>query len=117
MYSDLDMTVLCNGSTGSAAEVFVATMRDYGLATVVGETTYGKGIMQYYLPLSMLGDFTGYIKLTTYAYVTQCGETYHGIGITPHVEEILSTEARQYPIDSIPQAVDNQLQAAIAQFS
>ena len=117
MYADLDMTVLCNGSTASAAEVFVATMRDYGLATIVGETTFGKGIMQSYLPLSTLGDYTGYIKITTYAYVTKCEETYHEIGITPHVQVALSAHAQQYPIYSIPQAEDNQLQAAIAQLS
>ncbi len=117
MYADLDMTVLCNGATASAAEVFVATMRDYELATVVGEKTFGKGIMQSYLPLSALGDYTGYIKITTYAYVTQCGETYHEIGITPHVEVALSAAAQQYPTNSIPQAEDDQLQAAIAQLS
>ena len=45
MYADLDMVVLCNENTASAAEVFTATMRDYGLAKIVGQTTFGKGIM------------------------------------------------------------------------
>ena len=115
MYAGLKMVVLCNGNTASAAEVFTATLRDYGLATVVGETTFGKGIMQSFLPLSMLGDYTGYVKMTTYAYVTKCGETYHEIGILPHIEAILSDEAKQYNFYVLPQEKDNQLIAAIQQ--
>ena len=116
MYADLDMVVLCNGNTASAAEVFTATLRDYGLAKIVGETTFGKGIMQSFLPLSILGDYSGYIKMTTYAYVTKCGETYHKIGIVPHVEESLSEEAKQYNFYVLPQEKDNQLLAALTQF-
>lgn len=116
MFSNLQMTVICNGNTASAAEVFTATLRDYQLAEVVGETTFGKGIMQSFLPLSMLGDYTGYIKMTTYAYVTKCGETYHEIGIKPHVEVALSDEAKQYNLYVLPQDKDNQLIAAIQQF-
>ncbi|MBQ7334965.1 MAG: hypothetical protein IJW92_00630 [Clostridia bacterium] len=116
MYKDLDMVVLCNENTASAAEVFTATMRDYGKAEIVGTTTFGKGIMQTFLSLSSIsyGNFDGYIKLTTYAYVTQCGIPYQDIGITPDVVEELSAEAQQYNIYLIPQAADNQLQAAIA---
>ena len=116
MFADLDMVVLCNGSTASAAEVFVATLRDYGMAMVVGETTFGKGIMQTYLPMSWFGDYTGYVKMTTYAYVTKCGVTYHDIGITPHVESILSEEALEYNFYVLPQSKDNQLQAALELF-
>lgn len=118
MFADLDIAVLCNGNTASAAEVFTATLRDYGLATIVGETTFGKGIMQSYLPLSSFGEqFSGYIKMTTYAYVTKCGVTYHEIGIAPGegCEVALSEEAKQYNIYVLPQELDNQLVAAIAQ--
>ena len=116
MFADLDMVVLCNGSTASAAEVFTATLRDYGLATIVGETTYGKGIMQSFLPMSYFGEYSGYVKLTTYAYVTKCGVTYHEIGIAPEVESVLSEEALEYNFYVLPQSKDNQLQAALAQF-
>ena len=118
MFADLDMVVLCNGSTASAAEVFTATLRDYGMATVVGETTFGKGIMQSLLPMSYFGNYSGYIKMTTYAYVTKCGVTYHEIGIKPTSgEEIpLSEEALTYNFYVLPQSKDNQLQAAFAQF-
>ncbi len=119
MFADLDMVVLCNENTASAAEVFTATLRDYGLAKIVGVKTFGKGIMQTFFPLSSFGDYSGYIKMTTYAYVTACGITYHDIGIMPEPEYTveLSEEAKQYHFYVLPQSVDNQLQAAIAVFS
>ena len=114
MYAKLDMVVLCNENTASAAEVFTATLRDYGLAETVGVTTFGKGIMQSFIALSDYGNFTGYVKMTTYAYVTKCGVTYHDIGITPTETVELSEQAKEYHFYVLPQAVDNQLQAAIA---
>lgn len=119
MYADLDMVVLCNGNTASAAEVFTATMRDYGLAKIVGETTFGKGIMQSILPLSNYGNFDGYFKFTSYAYVTQCGVPYQGIGIAPDegLEVALFEEAMQYNIYLLPEAMDDQLLLAIAQLA
>ncbi|MBR2721973.1 MAG: hypothetical protein IKB75_04255 [Clostridia bacterium] len=119
MYAGLDMTVLCNGNTASAAEVFTATLRDYGLATIVGSKTFGKGIMQSTLSLSEFGNYTGYLKLTTYAYVTKCGVTYHDIGILPDpgLAVELSEEAKNQNFHLLTEQQDNQLQAAIAQFN
>ena len=114
MYADLDMVVLCNGNTASAAEVFTATLRDYGLARIVGTTTYGKGIMQTTRPIRFEGELAGYIKLTTYAYVTQCGQSYHDVGIVPDPEVELSEEAQQIPLLMLPQDQDGQLQTAAA---
>lgn len=118
MYADLDAVVICNGNTASAAEVFTATLRDYGKATIVGEKTFGKGVMQSFLPLSMFGNYSGYVKMTTYAYVTQCGVTYHDIGIHPDegCEIALSDAAKEYHFYMLPQALDDQLQMAIQQF-
>lgn len=116
IFADLDMVVLCNENTASAAEVFTATLRDYELATVVGATTFGKGIMQSYVALSTYGDYDGYFKMTTYAYVTKCGVTYHDVGITPHVQVSQSEEALQYNPYLLPEHLDDQLIAAIGQF-
>ena len=110
MYSDLNAVVLCNENTASAAEVFAATFRDYGLAPIVGEKTFGKGIIQTVFDLSAWGC-SGYFKLTTYAYTTKCGIGYHGVGIFPDVEVVLADEAKSYYIGDIPQSIDNQLQA------
>lgn len=117
MFADLDMVVLCNGSTASAAEVFTASLRDHKNVTVIGETTFGKGIMQRYYSLASLtgGVYDGYVKMTTHAYVTECGVTYHGIGIVPTqgYEVALSDEAKEYHFYLLPENVDNQLQKAI----
>jgi len=115
MFANLDMVVLCNENTASAAEVFTATLRDYGLATIVGSKTFGKGIMQTTLTMTKSGVPIGYVKLTTHAYVTKCGVTYHDIGISPSdgyaVE--LSEEAKKYNFYLLPEQLDNQLQRAI----
>ncbi|MBE6565529.1 MAG: hypothetical protein E7659_00330 [Ruminococcaceae bacterium] len=117
MFANLDMVVLCNGNTASAAEVFTASLRDHKNVTIVGETTFGKGIMQRYYSLSNMtaGAFDGYVKMTTHAYVTACGVTYHDIGIAPtegYAVE-LSEEALEYHFYLLPEHLDNQLQKAI----
>ncbi len=117
MFADLKMVVLCNGNTASAAEVFTASLRDHKNVTIIGETTFGKGIMQRYYSLFDLtsGVYDGYVKMTTHAYVTECGVTYHDIGIAPTqgYEVALSEEAMEYHFYLIPENLDNQLQKAI----
>jgi hypothetical protein len=53
--------------------------------------------------------------MTTYAYVTECGITYHGIGIHPTegYDVALSEEAQEYYFSLLPESIDNQLQMAI----
>ncbi len=118
IFRDLDMVVLCNGNTASAAEVFTASLRDHKQVPIIGETTYGKGIMQSFISLSSasFGMYDGWIKLTTYAYVTECGIPYHGIGIEPdpNLSVSLGEEAAGYSIYTLPESLDAQLQAAIA---
>ena len=117
MFADLDVVVLCNENTASAAEVFTASLRDHKNVTIVGQTTFGKGIMQRYYSLASLtgGVYDGYVKMTTHAYVTECGVTYHEIGIAPTegYEVALSEEAKTYHFYLLPENVDNQLQKAI----
>ncbi len=74
--------VLVNSSTASAAELFTAVMRDHKNAVIIGETTYGKGVMQSVVPL---GDGSA-LKLTTSYYDPPCGINYDGVGITPNIE-------------------------------
>ena len=94
-------------------------MRDHKNVPIVGTTTFGKGIMQVTFDLSTMsyGKYQGYLKTTIYAYVTECGVTYHEIGISPspNCEVELSDEAKAYNLYLLPQALDNQLQTAIAQ--
>ena len=116
MYRGLKMAVLCNGSTASAAEVFTATMQDYGLATVVGTKTFGKGVMQSTKAIPFQGEIVGYVKLTTHAYHTKRGaaQSYHGVGIAPDIQADLSAEAKSYALKLLPQHLDDQLKAAVA---
>ncbi|MBQ3013987.1 MAG: hypothetical protein IJD75_02455 [Clostridia bacterium] len=115
MYRDLDMVVLCNENTASAAEVFTSTLRDHKQTPVIGQTTFGKGIMQSYISLGLFsyGMYDGWVKMTTYAYVTASGVPYHGIGILPDVEVELSDEAKGYHVYLLPQELDDQLKQAI----
>ncbi len=121
-YKDLTFCVLTNGNTASAAELFTATMRDYKLGTIVGETTYGKGCMQSIFDLSRTGPYyrlygiEGGLKLTTQMYFPACGESYHDIGIAPHVAVELPVEVmEQYTMYDLPEHLDTQLQAALNQ--
>lgn len=78
---DIPMAVIVNENTASAAELFAASLHDFDKAFLVGDTTYGKGIMQNTLELS-----DGAITLTVATYQTVRGECYHETGITPDYE-------------------------------
>lgn len=80
--ADIPMVVLTNGNTASAAELFACLLRDYADAVLVGETTFGKGIMQTTYTLPDGGGLT----LTTATYSTGKTACYHGVGLTPDVE-------------------------------
>jgi len=79
---DLPMCVLINSNSASASEVLSGALRDHKKATLVGETTYGKGLVQSVIPLN---DGSG-MKITTAKYYTPSGECIDKKGIKPHVE-------------------------------
>ena len=113
-YRDLNFSVLVNGNSASAAELFTANMRDYDLATVVGTTTFGKGSMQSTITLAKYGC-EGALKLTTAYYYPPSGEGYHGVGIYPDegYEVELSEEAQGTNFNLLTDEQDNQLAAAV----
>ncbi len=76
------MVVLCDGNSASAAEIFIGAVKDYKMATIVGTTTFGKGIVQ---QLFNLGDGSA-VKITTSKYYTPNGVCIHGDGIKPDIE-------------------------------
>ncbi len=112
-YRDLNLALIVNNYSASAAELFTANIRDYELGQIVGVTTYGKGSMQTTYSLARYG-YDGALKLTTAYYFPPCGEGYDGIGITPHVVVELSDEAKTYNINLLPDELDNQLSEAVA---
>lgn len=84
IYSDaselsIPMAVIVNSNTASAAELFTASLHDFGKASVIGSQTYGKGVMQSTVEL----DEGGAVVLTIAQYRTAFSECYDGVGITP----------------------------------
>ena len=116
IYKDLNMVVLCNSGTASAAELFVANFRDHSLGAVVGTTTYGKGSAQSFIDLAYFG-YSGVLKITKYMYYPPNGVGYDGIGIEPTVIEELSETTKKYSVyDTWWNEKDNQLVKAVEQF-
>ncbi len=111
-YRDLEFSVLVNGYSASAAELFTANMRDYELAEIVGMKTYGKGSMQSTVNLARYG-YEGALKLTTAYYYPPSGVGYHEIGITPDITVDLSDEAKKININLLTDEQDNQLAEAV----
>ena len=101
------LAVLANENSASASEIFAGAIQDYGIGTIVGTTTFGKGIVQRTFYLS---DGTG-VKLTVAKYYTPKGHDIHKKGITPDVETELDEELKNQ--SSISHEEDNQLQKAI----
>ena len=113
-YRNYAKAVLINGYTASAAELFSAVLRDYQLATLVGTTTYGKGVLQNIFDLSVFG-YSGGLKLTTGYYNPPSGENYDGKGVAPHgAETPLDDAVKDKNPALLSEAQDNQIAAAIA---
>lgn len=100
---DVPMVVLVNGNSASASEILAGAIKDYGIGTLVGTTTFGKGIVQRPIELS---DGSA-VKLTISSYYTPNGINIHGIGIKPDVE--CEFDSERYYSD---EAYDNQLEKA-----
>jgi carboxyl-terminal processing protease len=82
----LPLTVLTDEGTASASEIFAGAIRDYKLGTLVGEKTFGKGIVQSMLYRSVDGFDDGTaLKVTISKYYTPNGENIHHIGIKPMI--------------------------------
>lgn len=77
----MPLVVLVNENTASAAEILAGAIKDDGIATIVGKTTFGKGIVQNDFRLSD----GSYLKLTVRHYYTPDGNDIHGKGIEPDV--------------------------------
>jgi carboxyl-terminal processing protease len=101
------MVVLINGNSASASEIFAGAIQDYGIGTLVGTTSFGKGIVQSVIPLD---DETA-VKITVSKYYTPKGRNIHGTGIEPDVEVELKDDLKQKVV--IEKSEDNQLQKAI----
>ncbi len=100
------MVVLVNENSASASELFTGAMHDYDKATIVGTTTFGKGIVQQIFPLR---DGSG-MKVTMAKYYTPNGVCIHKTGIEPDV--VVELDEGEYP-SIIEYEDDEQWQKAV----
>ena len=107
---NVPIVVLVNGNTASASEIFAAALKENGKATIVGEKTYGKGVIQ---ELISLRDGSG-IKVTIEEYLTPNRNKINKVGITPDKEVTLPDTVTS--IYNIEKTEDTQLQEAIKLF-
>lgn len=103
---NMPMVVLVNGGSASASEVLTGALKDHNKATIVGETTFGKGIVQTVYPFS---DGSG-MSITTAKYYTPKGVCIHDVGIEPDVFVELDSDKR---IAEMSHSEDTQLKKAI----
>ncbi len=94
------MAVLVNGNSASASEIFAGAIKDYGVGTLIGTQTFGKGIVQSLFPLS---DGSA-IKVTVSRYYTPAGNNIHEVGITPDI--ILEKDTEREEDTQLPKAID-----------
>ena len=85
----IPMVVLINEGSASASEIVAGALQDLGRAKLVGVTSYGKGSVQNWIPLS--GD-NGAVRITIAKWLTPNGNTIHEIGLTPDFTAELTAE-------------------------
>lgn len=100
---DLPLVVLVDGNSASASEVLAGAIKDYGIGTLVGTTTFGKGIVQQIIGL----EDGSALKVTVSSYYSPKGNNIHGTGIAPDLECEFDSEAYYGE-----EAYDNQLEYA-----
>ncbi|HEY8420637.1 MAG TPA: S41 family peptidase [Thermoclostridium sp.] len=110
---NMPLTVLINEYSASASEILSAAIKDYGKGTLIGKTTFGKGLVQTIIPLE--GDAG--LKFTSSRYFTPSGICIHGVGVTPDIEIDNDEKYKYYSIDDIPEGEDKQLLRAIDEIS
>lgn len=101
---DLPLVVLIDMNSASAAEILAGAIQDYGIGTLVGTTTFGKGIVQQIIPFK---DGSA-VKMTISSYFTPNGRDIHGVGIEPDITV-------EYDVDAYYNSegsYDNQLEKA-----
>ena len=104
---NMPRAVLVNENSASASEIFAGAVQDHGVGTIVGTTTYGKGVVQ---ELRQLSDGSA-VKLTVSNYYTPNGNSINKVGIKPDVEVKLASVLLNK--DEITHEEDNQLQEAL----
>ncbi len=101
------IVILTNKNTASASEILAAALKENNKATIVGETTYGKGVIQELITLSTGAG----LKITTEEYYTPNRNKINKVGIQPDYEDKLPEEVKN--LYSIEEQEDTQLKKAV----
>lgn len=101
---DVPLVVLVDMNSASASEILAGAIQDYGIGTLVGTTTFGKGIVQQVIPFN---DGSA-VKMTVSSYFTPNGRNIHGVGIEPDITVEFDGETYYNTEDHY----DNQLEKA-----
>ena len=103
---DMPIVVLVNENSASASEILAGTLKDLDEATIVGTTTYGKGVIQEVITFN---DGSG-LKVTVQEYFTSNRNKINGVGIQPN--EVVELPEGVNPL-YVTEENDTQLQKAI----
>lgn len=107
----LPIVALINQGSASASEILTGALKDYGLAHIIGEKSYGKGVVQ-----TVLSANDSVLSVTTARYYTPSGACIHEIGIEP--DETVPMELSKYAyLDTLTLDEDEQLSAAVKYLS
>lgn len=105
---DMPIVILVNGGSASASEVMTGALSSYKKAVVIGEKSYGKGIVQ-----SVMGmGSDGILSVTIARYYTPDGVCIHGTGIEPDIKVEMSAE-KTARLSALDKSQDEQLKAAV----
>jgi len=107
-YLGMPLALLVNGNSASASEVMAGAIKDHEVGIIVGEQTFGKGLVQ---RVFALPDGSA-VKLTVSRYYSPNGTSIHGVGITPHYVVPMEAELAAQ-IASLDASEDVQLQRAL----
>ena len=99
--TEIPLVVLVDGGSASASEIVAGAIQDYGRGMLVGETTFGKGSVQNWVPLD---DNQGAVRVTVAYWYTPNGRLIHETGLTPDVE---------VPVEDTDTEADPQLEKAV----
>lgn len=104
---NMPIVVLTNGNTASSSEILAGALKDHGKAKIIGEKTYGKGVIQQLLTMP---DGSG-LKITSEEYLTPNKTKLNKVGIEP--DEKVSLPDTVKNVLNVDQKDDTQLQKAI----
>jgi carboxyl-terminal processing protease len=80
--TEIPLVVLVDGTSASASEIFAGAVQDHERGTLVGTTTFGKGVV--WTLYSLSGD-QGVLRMTVANWLTPNGKFIHGVGLEPDI--------------------------------